>query len=85
MPLYQVECKECQYQEEVYLPLEERHQLPKCRRCGGECRRVITTPHIEIFQPYWAEHLDSEPVLITSKKQGRREAAKRGLYMPYLD
>jgi hypothetical protein len=46
---------------------------------------VITTPHIEIFQPYWAEHLDSEPVLITSKKQGRREAAKRGLYMPYLD
>ena len=85
MPIYQVECKECQYQDEVFLQVQDRDQLPKCRRCGGEYKRVITVPHVEIFQPYWAEHLDSEPVLITSRKQGRREASKRGLIMPYLE
>lgn len=50
-----------------------------------ELRKIVTAPNVHIFKPYWHENLDTEPVWIESKKQGRAEAAKRGWHVPYLE
>lgn len=79
MPAYDYECPVCDKVVEQVNSMAQRHS--KAPRCHG--RRMVLAvgaakPTIHTFKPMWAENLDSEPIYITSKRQYKEEAARRG-------
>jgi len=42
MPIYVVKCEKCGRKEEI-LVMQHLEKLPKCKRCGGEVKKVFST------------------------------------------
>lgn len=82
MPLYDYECKVCGKTFEALSCISDRRSV-LCD-CGGGCRLLISKPNFHPFPEGPWEHLDVEPVYISSKKQLKRECDKRGLSSVYL-
>jgi len=78
MPRYDYECMVCATVVEAHRSIAERHtHAPSCH--GRPMSIAIGAgPATHVFKPMWAEHLDSEPIWITSKRQYKEEARKRG-------
>lgn len=45
--------------------------------------KVVSSPKVHRFKEGWYEHIDKEPIYISSKKQLREETEKRGQYSEY--
>ena len=54
-----------------------------CPDCGGLMHWMPSCQAQPEFKPVWHEHLDNEPVLLTSRKQYAHELQKRGLRGAY--
>lgn len=50
-----------------------------CPACVKERGEVQKTAAVHIFKPMWAEHLESEPVYIKSKRHYKDECKKRNV------
>lgn len=82
MPLFDIRCQKCENLEEnVVLSADEA--VPQCS-CGGDREKVWGhAPKTHIFKEGWYEHLASEPIYITSKKQLKQECKERNLFSEY--
>lgn len=57
--------------------MNQRHtSAPLCH--SRRSRLTVGAPAAHVFKPMWAENLDSDPIYITSKRQYKEEAARRG-------
>ena len=54
-------------------------EVTDTRRSNGKAPAVI------LFKEEWYEHIDENPIFITSKKQLRQECEKRGMIAKALD
>ena len=77
MPRYDYACP-CGRTTEAWNSIKRRHaNAPQC--CGKRMRITVGEgPAVHVFKPMWAENLDSEPIYITSKRQYKEEATRRG-------
>lgn len=54
-------------------------EVTDTRRSSGKAPAVI------LFKEEWYEHIDENPIFITSKKQLKQECEKRGMIAKTLD
>ena len=77
MPLYDYECLSCHHEFEDVRRIDERHSV-RCPRCGGGCKIIFKSVREPRFFPEgWWEHIDVEPVYISSRRQLREVIKKK--------
>lgn len=76
MPNYDFECSVCGLRFETFAPVDERW---KVKHCGVQAKQLLSIPRIEVFRERYYNNLGSEPVWVSSKRQLKDEAKKRGL------
>ena len=76
-------CPQCEEVHEVFV---DGDQVTVWHDCGTAMERVFaeSAKHFP-FKVGWYEHIDLEPIYISSKRQLRRECEKRGVYSEYAD
>ena len=53
--------------------------LAACEKCGHmETKETNSAPALHIFKSEFYEHIDHDPIYITSKRQLREETRRRG-------
>ena len=70
---------------ESFQPLDALRDVEECPICGRQSRKTFEAftsgnGGIRVFRPLLLEHLDSEPVYVTSKRKLKEECDKRGVY-----
>lgn len=85
MPLYDITCDDCGLLEDVRLKSNTVGDTMCCPRCGERMAHRIPSFHSGVFKPFLHTNLAPEDIWITSKKQWKEEATKRGLIAEYLD
>ena len=85
MPLYDYQCKGCGHDEiDVVEPAEPKDKLV-CGKCGEVMSRLLPAPRLKFFPEGMWEHLDINPIHISSAGQLKEECKKHGCYAKYLD
>lgn len=76
MPLYDITCDACGWQEEVFRKVAEYNDLPEC--CGSIMHRVISAPRIMADIKPYKSMIDGN--MITSKSQHREHLHANGCF-----
>lgn len=81
MPLFDVRCRQCQHDTEVYAPSSSR--LPACVACGAEVER-LWSPSVHVRQDsipggMVIENMGPTPITVYSHSEYRLEMKRRGL------
>jgi len=83
MPIYEYKCSECGALFEVLQKINNP-PLKKCKRCGGDVRKVISTPAIQFRGSGWyvtdygQKNSDAVRTEQEKKINGQKEAQKEG-------
>lgn len=83
MPTYDYQCQKCGQKFEVFAKISDFSRHAECA-CGGSGKLLVSKPTYHPFPEGWWEHLDIDPIHISSKRQLRAECEKRGLSSVYL-
>ena len=84
MPLYDFKCEKCKHIFEEYSKIADKDEV-RCTECGGPTKTIIAPRKVILFRTGWYEHIDKDPMYITSKKQLKEECRKRGLTSTYAE
>lgn len=82
MPLYDYQCQQCGNEFEEVMPISGRETAP-CPNCASIAKQVIKSSKPHIFQPFWHENFDVNPVYVESKKHWRQLCEKYNVYAPH--
>ena len=84
MPLYQYQCLQCNYEEEARNRVDERADH-LCSKCGSQSKIKFAPFNPIVFQEQVFEHLDVNPVRVSSRRQLKEECKRRGVWAKCLD
>jgi len=81
VPIFDYRCPSCSTENRDVLVVKDE-DAPSC--CGSRMEKVfLSGAKVHRFKEGWYEHIDSQPIYISSKKQLREETEKRGQYSEY--
>ncbi len=81
VPIFDYRCPSCSTESRDVLVVRGESG-PQC--CGSPMEKVfLQGAKFHPFKEGWYEHIDSEPIYISSKKQLREETEKRGQTSEY--
>ena len=88
VPIFDYRCPLCTTESRDVLVVKDE-DVPSCRtpECPLSDRPMtkvfLSAAKVHDFKEGWYEHIDSQPIYISSKKQLREETEKRGQYSEY--
>ena len=75
--LYEYYCSGCKRRIERNVAIADRHN--QTCECGMPLKKLIHRVSVHIFDSYWDDMMDVNPVYIESEEQKKQELEKRGL------
>jgi predicted RNA-binding Zn-ribbon protein involved in translation (DUF1610 family) len=78
--LHNFECTSCKNVFEMHVP--DINYFVECPKCGMSAKVTFDwgrCTSVQVFQPYWEDNIDLQPVYIESKQQLADECFKRDL------
>lgn len=86
MPTYDYKCPECGHESERVCKIAERNDQ-YCECCMTQMKQVHKAPNNAniFFKEGWYEHIDFDPIYISSMKQLKDETSKRGQTSVYAE
>lgn len=81
-PIYEYRCQACEEITENYRTVDERHNAPGCKHCGGTTNKILSLgfkTHGDI-SPYYDENLES---WVDSKQHRKRIMEEQGVEEAY--
>ncbi len=79
MPLSDVRCEECNFEEERFCKIAEMDEL-RCSKCGGRVKFLITkAPAEDWLKPHWNPNFEGEPIWIKSRRHYKQMLDKHGM------
>ena len=80
MPIYEYECPACGITERLGEIKETQPEEIPCEACGGPATKIFPTQvTLQLFQPYFDQHIQFGGAQINSREQQRALLKKNGL------
>ena len=82
MPMYTQRCDNCGHEFEVFRLMSDYEKNPSCTECKSSTRRIIIGSVFHAFPEEVWEHIDVNPITISSKKQLVETCKKHNCFAP---
>ncbi len=79
MPIYVCECRSCQHTQDYYSTIAQRNKTPKCEKCGGKTKIIISGAFVNGDLPGYLSHTGRW----VEGKKARRDDLKRAGCRPW--